>query len=119
MTYVIETASYNERRYGKPWAAFLSGHLTKGFEWIEWNGRIGRDGEFRFDAEPGTMIARGQKDIRKGQVGVDSYYVLFPDGTMINTVHTTHSDASLLHMTPDDRSGDHGFVFWWVDHAQV
>jgi hypothetical protein len=115
MDYVIPTESYNERRYGKPWAAFVTTSLSKDFAWIEWTGRPGYAGEFRFDAEPGAMIARGQKDNRKGRGGVDRYVVLMPNGGWVNTQEVGESEAGLLRMEPEQRwraVADERLAYW-------
>lgn len=82
MNYTETTPSYNERRYGKPWMAILTTSTTKDFSWLQWEGRFGCSGEFSFSAEPGTLLAYGQKDIRKGKGGVDGYQICMPDGTL-------------------------------------
>lgn len=82
MNYTETTPSYNERRYGKPWMAILTTSTTKDFSWLQWEGRPGCSGEFSFSAEPGTLLAYGQKDIRKGKGGVDGYQICMPDGTL-------------------------------------
>jgi hypothetical protein len=56
--------------------------MTKDFEFIDWDGRPGSVGEFDFEAEPGTLLTYGQKDIRKGRGGVDGYRICMPDGSM-------------------------------------
>lgn len=40
----IETGSYNERRYGKPWIARVnfSGSKQGDFQWGDWIGQVGR-----------------------------------------------------------------------------
>ena len=78
--YAETTSSYNERRYGKPWHAKLSNSISRNFEFLDWDGRPGREGVFRFEAEPGTMLAYGQKDVRNGKGGVDGYLICMPDG---------------------------------------
>lgn len=82
MIYTEKTPSYNERRYGKPWMAIVTTSMTKDFSFIDWDGRPGSVGEFNFDAAPGTLLAYGQKDIRKGRGGVDGYQICMPDGSM-------------------------------------
>lgn len=83
MTYTHETAAYNDRRYGRPWLGKLNGKmLTKDYTFIAWDGRNGHGGIFEFDAEPGQIIAHGQKDFRKNRGGIDGYYICLPDGTM-------------------------------------
>ncbi len=103
MKYTIQTSSYNDRRYGKPWAAFVTTSLTKDFDFIDWDGRPGGAGEFSFEAEPGTMIARGQKDIRKGRGGVDNYYILMPDGTAENVANLSKRDSEIRKMSEEAR----------------
>ena len=60
----IETDIYNERRYGKPWIAKVEFHLDiKGyFQWGDWVGDPGSTGLLIVDADPGDIVARGQKD---------------------------------------------------------
>ena len=82
MQYTETTAAYNERRYGKPWMARVITSTTKDFTFIDWEGRPGSVGQFSFTAEPGTILAYGQKDIRKGRGGVDGYQICMPDGTL-------------------------------------
>lgn len=93
MNYTESTPSYNERRYGKPWMAKLTTSLTKDFEFIDWDGRPGSAGEFNFSAEPGTLLAYGQKDIRKGRGGVDGYQICMPDGSLPKV-----SDTSVMEL---------------------
>ena len=76
MNIQIETESYNERRYGKPWIAKVdfsdnanSGYFsnlfpTGNFAWGNWVGDPGSTGLLILDAEPGDVVARGQKDNR-------------------------------------------------------
>ena len=82
MNYTFITESYNERRYGRPWMAIITDLLTKNFTFLEWDGRPGHAGEFNFEAEPGTLLAFGQKDVRKGRGGVDGYRICLPDGSI-------------------------------------
>ena len=82
MNYTETTASYNERRYGRPWMAVVGMSTTKDFRFLDWDGRPGHTGEFCFDVEPGTILAYGQKDNRKGRGGVDGYQIAMPDGTL-------------------------------------
>ena len=82
MRYTETTPSYNERRYGRPWRAIVTTSMTKDFSFIDWDGRPGATGEFCFEAPVGTLLAYGQKDIRKGRGGVDGYQICMPDGWM-------------------------------------
>lgn len=73
-TYIRQTTSYNERRYGKPWMGIPQGKmLTKDYTFVAWDGTAGSEGVFEFEAEPGQIVAYGQKDIRKNRGGIDGY----------------------------------------------
>lgn len=62
----IETDVYNERRYGKPWIAKVdfSDNEKGDFLWGKWIGDPGDSGLLILDADPGDVVARGQKDNR-------------------------------------------------------
>jgi hypothetical protein len=100
MTYTEKTSPYNEKRYGKPWMAIVTTSLTANFTFLDWDGRWGQAGEFSFDAEPGTLLAYGQKDIRKGRGGVDGYQICMPDGSLPTC---SGMAAELRKMTPEAR----------------
>lgn len=79
----IETSSYNNRRYGKPWIARVEFATGKGeFSWGEWVGRPGESGKLLLGVEPGDVIATGQKDHRNSRNGAAEYYIVQPDGTL-------------------------------------
>lgn len=64
----IEFGSYNFRRYGRPWGAILT-FDAKGKPQYEFVGSyLGSDrgGELVINAEPGDLIAYGQRDHRGG-----------------------------------------------------
>lgn len=104
-TYKVKTDSYNDRRYGKPWLAIVTDHLTKNFRFLDWNGRPGTAGEFLFDTEPGTMLAQGQKDNRKGIGGVDWYLLTMPCEEVVttSTLADWKSNGELRKMTAEER----------------
>jgi hypothetical protein len=83
MQITIETGSYNERRYGKPWIAKVefdaSGNTS--FSFGNWVGSPGYEGELVIDAERGDIVARGQKDHRKGN-GYTTYYIVDENGDL-------------------------------------
>ena len=84
MTYTVKTSSYNERRYGRPWLGIPQGKmLTKDFAFVQWDGRPGDEGVFEFNAEPGQIVAEGQKDLRKGRGGIDGYLLCLADGSTV------------------------------------
>lgn len=83
MKYTEQTSGYNERRYGRPWRGIVTGNLTKDFVFVDWEGRPGQPGVFEYEAEPGTIVAYGQKDLRKGRGGVDGYDICMPDGSIL------------------------------------
>jgi hypothetical protein len=79
-----EFAAYNDRRYGKPWAARLtiSPDLKLQYEFIgNWSGNRGSSGKLFFQAEPGTYVATGQKDHRGNGTSRD-YYLVQEDGSL-------------------------------------
>ena len=80
----LETGSYNERRYGKPWIAVVdfSTNNQGDFKWGEWVGRPGDSGLLILDAEPGDIVARGQKDFRKMRNSAPDWYQLGADGKL-------------------------------------
>lgn len=63
----IETPSFNDRRYGKPWIASVSfaNGCKADFTFGDWIGSHGSEGLLVLDpVKPGDVIARGQKDSR-------------------------------------------------------
>jgi hypothetical protein len=78
----IETRSYNDRRYGKPYIATIDftadprGVAT----WGTWVGSPGEDGLLIIDAEPGDILMIGQKDFR-GRNSAPEYRQVLPDGS--------------------------------------
>jgi hypothetical protein len=80
----IETPVYNERRYGRPWIARVdfSSSLRGEFLFGEWLGRHGYTGELYVEAEPGDIVARGQKDLRNARNSAPSYYIVQDDGNL-------------------------------------
>lgn len=80
----IATKSYNTKHYGRPWIARVTFRDVKGeFEFGTWIGKHGRDGLLELDAEPGDIIAYGQKCLRSQESGYFSHYILQEDGTRI------------------------------------
>lgn len=83
----IETGIYNERRYGKPWIAkveFVGGKSE--FKFGAWIGSHGSSGILEIQAEPGDVIARGQKDNRGNpRNSAPDYYIIDVDGVLRDT----------------------------------
>lgn len=81
-----ETASYNERRYGKPWIAKVdfSGGAKGNFVFGDWAGdhRNGGAGVLEIDAMPGDIIAVGQKDNRNPKNSAPHFYLFSPEETL-------------------------------------
>lgn len=77
------TESYNERRFSKPWIAGVTFDEAADaqFEFGTWVGRAGDAGILVIDAEPGAIVARGQRDYRGNRTTVD-YYQVEADGTL-------------------------------------
>ena len=85
MNITRETSSYNERRYGRPWIAKVNFSGSKpDYQWGDWTGDHynGGDGILSIDADPGDIIAIGQKDNRKPKNSAPDFYVVTPDGDL-------------------------------------
>ena len=80
----IETGSYNEKRYGKPWIAIVdfSSNPNGDFKFGTFVGDAGYEGVLILEVEPGDIVARGQKDHRARRVDPPSYYVVKQDGSL-------------------------------------
>ena len=81
-----QTGSYNQRRYGKPWIARVDFDSPQGkFEFGAWIGDHynGGEGTLIIDADPGDIIARGQKDFRQPKNSAPDYYYVTDDGKLI------------------------------------
>lgn len=79
------TRSYNERRYGKPWIATVDFSDPKGtFNFGQWIGAKGQEGELVVEAAPGDVVAQGQKDNR-GSSSTD-YHIVQQDGSLGSVV---------------------------------
>ncbi len=77
----INTSSYNQRRYGKPYVGKLSAADGKVTSWGTWIGTAGCSGILEIDVAPGDVIIEGQKDNR-GNHGTPNYGVVLSDGTI-------------------------------------
>ena len=79
----INTRSYNDRRYGRPYIAKLDfADDPKGAPtWGQWVGQPGDEGILITDAEPGDILMQGQKDNR-GRNSAPDYYVVLADGSL-------------------------------------
>ncbi len=78
MEITIETDSYNHRRMGKPWIAKVDFSTPEGkYLWGDWTGdhRNGGAGILLINANPGDIIARGQKDNRKPRNSAPDFFV--------------------------------------------
>lgn len=92
MKYAQNTESYNSNRYGKPWIARVTfDQASKAvFNFGSWVGQDGYAGILEIDADPGDVIAIGQKDNRKPRNSAPEYYILSEDGTLS---HVSKVDA--------------------------
>ena len=86
MTHTIEiqTESYNDRRYSKPWIARVDFASDKNgsYQFGDWIGRAGGEGTLEIDANTGDIIAQGQKDIRKPKNSTNEFYQVKADGSL-------------------------------------
>lgn len=86
MNITTETKSYNEKRYGRPWIAKVDfSESAKGeFSWGDWIGDHynGGAGMLSITANPGDIIAQGQKDTRQPRNSAPDFFVVAADGTL-------------------------------------
>jgi hypothetical protein len=79
----INTSAYNERRFGKPWIALVDFADPKGdFRFGQWVGDAGSDGLLIIEAEPGDIVATGQKDNRNLRNSAPEYFQVTDDGQL-------------------------------------
>jgi hypothetical protein len=86
MEITIETDSYNHRRYGRPWIAKVDFNKSvKGdFAWGDWAGDHynGGAGVLTIGANPGDIIAQGQKDNRNPRNSAPDFNVVGTGGKL-------------------------------------
>jgi hypothetical protein len=85
MNITIETKSYNKRRMGQPWIAKVDFGTAKGdFAWGNWTGDYynGGAGVLSIDANPGDIIATGQKDNRQPRNSAPEFFVVTGAGNL-------------------------------------
>lgn len=85
MKIIVNTSSYNDRRYGRPWIARVDFTTDpKGeFVWGVWLGQPGEPGELIVEASPGDVVAKGQKDLRKPRNSAPDWYIVDTDGNLV------------------------------------
>lgn len=79
--YSFTWASYNPRRFSKPWIAKITAWPVGGKPVIEFGGYCGDEdgGETEIIAQPGNILRSGQKDNRSGST-VNEWYLAKTDG---------------------------------------
>ena len=77
----INTESYNERRYGKPYIAKIDFSEPKGIPtWGAWVGQAGAGGLLILEnIQPGDIIMRGQRDNRNMKYSAPNFYIVQPE----------------------------------------
>lgn len=85
MKITVNTSSYNERRYGRPWIARVdfSADPKGNFLWGDWLGQPGEPGELSVEASPGDIVAKGQKDLRKPRNSAPDWYIVDDSGELV------------------------------------
>lgn len=85
MEIIIDTLSYNQKRYGKPWIARLDFSVKKEGEFIfgRWLGSPGDPGELSLECAPGDVIARGQKDNRNPRYSAPRFSYIDASGKRV------------------------------------
>jgi hypothetical protein len=80
------TQGYNHRRYGKPWIAKVNfnGSAKGDFAFGNWTGDHynGGEGVLSIDANPGDIVATGQKDFRQPKNSAPDFFVVNPTGEL-------------------------------------
>ena len=86
MEIIVETETYNARRYGKPWIACIdfSANPKGEYEWGMWTGDHynGSEGILTLTAEINDIVARGQKDYRNSKYSAPKFFVVTSDGNL-------------------------------------
>lgn len=84
MNIEMKTDAYNDKRYGKPWIAKVNFNTDpKGvFTFGSFVGDPGYRGLVVIDAEPGEILAVGQKDHRSSRPKAPEYYEVKDDGSL-------------------------------------
>ncbi len=80
----IETSSYNEKRYGKPWIARVDFSTSKkgDFRFGSWTGQKGEEGILFLQANINDVVARGQKDNRNSRYNAPEFYFVNASGEL-------------------------------------
>jgi len=74
MKIIMETDSYNDNRYGKPYIAECD-EKAKAIRWGEWVGTAGHSGELEIHLTKSTIVMKGQKDFRNNRNSAPYYTV--------------------------------------------
>lgn len=85
MNITIATSSYNQRRMGNPWIAKVDFSTPKpGFDWGDWTGDQynGGEGILSITANPGDIIATGQKDNRQPRNSAPDFFEVMATGEL-------------------------------------
>lgn len=81
----IETSSYNEKRYSKPWIAKVTFLNDKPqYQFGNYVGQPGYSGLLVIEAKEGDIVARGQKDNRRNNTDND-WYIVDAEGKLQKT----------------------------------
>ena len=86
MKITIETGSYNDRRYSRPWIGVITdwprGSARAEIAWGCWIGdEPGSAGMLEIEADAGDVVRQGQKDHR-GNSGSNDWAIVQPDGSL-------------------------------------
>jgi len=82
MRVIIETDSYNEKRYSKPYIALIDPSTGEVDRWGAWIGKAGEAGFLEIDVPVNSVIMLGQKDYRNAKKGKPDYGIVQEDGTV-------------------------------------
>ena len=84
----IETQTYNEKRYSKPWVASVTFSDNKpAYEFGAWVGDEGHAGVLKLDASIGDIVALGQKDNRsRGNASPPKFFIVQENGELSDQI---------------------------------
>ena len=112
-----EWHAYNTRRFGNPWAARISFNGVKPV--YDFVGRFA-SGRLAFEAEPGDLMAMGQKDHR-GNGTTKEFYLIGAAGELerINEAHALLLWRERTTATTPDNGADNEMARLRADHERL
>lgn len=80
MKLTIDTQTYNQYKYGKPYIATMDFKTAKGEPtWGEWVGQPGTAGMLVCECKPGDVVMSGQRNKKNMRHSAPGYYIVQDD----------------------------------------